>query len=134
MTALFITHWFQFNYAEPGQPFYRAADWPNVFVVLPLAILGYLYLRSRHIAVIASHEALKAAHVEHAAKLDKLLDRFDPTTQGGVSDVLDRLDVSTPGGITIVSEKIDELLSKAPAIETTSAKPKPKLTGRAPSE
>ncbi len=109
MVALFLTHWFQFNYAEPGQPFYRAADWPNVFVVLPLAILGFFYLRSRHLAVMESHRALKAAHVEHVAKLDKLLDRLDPETPGSIHDVLDLLDLETPGGIQILAEKIDRI-------------------------
>src|ERR1035441_4907315 len=109
MLAAFFTHWLQFNYAEPGQPFYKAADWPNVFVVLPLAILGFLYLRSRHLAVIAAHEELKAAHVQHSAKLDRLLDKMDPDSQGGIADVLDRLDPVTPGGLRIVADRIDTL-------------------------
>ena len=32
MLAMFLTHWFQFNYWMPHEVFYKAADWPNVFV------------------------------------------------------------------------------------------------------
>jgi hypothetical protein len=107
--AFFLTHWFQFNYAEPGQPFYRAADWPNVFVILPVAILGFLYVRSRHLAVLAAHRELRAAHVEHAAKLDRLLDHLDPYTPGPIADVLDRLEPKTPGGIGVLNDKLDRV-------------------------
>ena len=113
-----FTHWFQFNYAEPGQPFYRAADWPNVFVDIPLVLGAYLLGRARHITVIESHEALKAAHVAHSAKLDRLLDHFDPDTPGAITDVLDRLDLGTPGGLADLRKVLEQRLN---AIDTRLA-------------
>jgi hypothetical protein len=109
IATFFLTHWFQFNYAEPGAPWYHAADWPNVFVVLPLAILGFLYLRSKHLAILAAHQELKASHDEHAHKLDLLLSHCDPDGQGSIAQVLDRLDEKTPGGLQVIAEKIDLL-------------------------
>jgi hypothetical protein len=109
---MFLTHWFHFNYAEPGQPFYRAADWPNVFVDIPLVIGAYLLGRARHITVIESHNALKLAHLQHAAKLDKLLAHMDPDTPGPITDVLDRLDPVSPGGIAVLDGKLDRLAAK----------------------
>jgi hypothetical protein len=114
VATFFLTHWFQFNYAEPGQPFYRAADWPNVFVVLPLAILGFLYLRSRHLAVMAAHETLKSAHDEHARKLDLLINHLDPDGQGSIAQVLDRLDTTTPGGLKEIADRLDHFTQPQP--------------------
>jgi hypothetical protein len=106
MLAFFLNHWFQFNYAEPGQPFYKAADWPNVFVDIPLVLGAYFLGRARHVTVVEAHDALRAAHVEHAAKLDRLLDHLDPDTPGPMADVLDRLEPSTPSGIGVVLKEI----------------------------
>jgi hypothetical protein len=119
LATFFLTHLWQYMYLPPGEPWYHGEVWPNVYVVLPLAILGYLYFESRHIAVLAAHEELKAAHVEHAEKLDRLLDRFDPETDGGLADVhaaladvRDRLDLSTPGGLKDIADRIDHLQTK----------------------
>jgi len=81
----------------------------NVFAEIPLALALWLLLRARHLAVLAAHAELKAAHVEHAAKLDKLLNKLDPATRGGLTDVLDRLDPETPGGLRVLDEKLDSL-------------------------
>lgn len=105
-TSTLLLHWAQYNYAAPGHVWYESADWPNVFVVLPLVVLGYLITRSRHITVVEAHKSLARAHVEHAEKLDKLLDKLDPESQGGISDVLDRLDIQTPGGIADLHAEI----------------------------
>jgi len=131
----FLTPWFwEFFFANPQQPhFYEAAVWGNVAAVLPLGILGYLYLRSRHEAVLAAHRELKAAHVEHAEKLDRLLDKMDPTTDGGLAelhtalaDVQDRLDTATPGGLQEIAERLDALAKPRPARKVAVVKVKEK--------
>jgi hypothetical protein len=107
VAIFFLTHWFQFNYMMPHEVWYRAADWSNVFVMLPIAILGFLYIRSRHLAVIESHKALKAAHVEHAEKLDKLLAKLDPETPGSLVAIEDMLNPKTPTGIGEIIKRLD---------------------------
>lgn len=111
--AFFLTHWFQFNYAPLGQPWYQGADWPNVFVLLPLAILGtagFFY----HLAVTkrlhARIDDLATKHDQHAEKLKLVLDALDPETDGGLADVLDRLDPGTPGGLAVIAHKLDDLV------------------------
>lgn len=110
-----MTHLIQFMYFPHGEVWYRGATWSNVFVVLPLAILGFFYIRSRHLAVIAAHEELKLAHVQHSAKLDRLLAHMDPDTPGPITDVLDRLDPGSPGGIAVLDMKLDALAKDRPS-------------------
>jgi hypothetical protein len=106
VVAFFLTHWFQYNYLPLHEIWYRAADWPNMAVMLPIAIGGFLYIRSRHLAVMESHKALRSAHIEHAEKLDKLLDKLDPDTPGSLTNIENALDVSTPGGLTVILDKL----------------------------
>ena len=93
-----VIHWIIYTY------------WPevrgNVYAVVPCGLVAWLYLRSKHRAIVVAHAELKAAHVSHAEKLDKLLDKLDPESQGGISDVLDRLDIQTPGGIADLHAEI----------------------------
>src|ERR1019366_3024055 len=109
VVAFFLTHWFQYNYLPLHEIWYRAADWPNMAAMLPIAIGGFLYIRSRHLAVMESHRALKAAHIDHAEKLDKLLDKLDPATDGGLADIKDALDPTTPSGIGVLLDRIEDL-------------------------
>lgn len=138
MLALFFTHWWQYNFAPPGQPVWMGAAWPNVAAVLPLAVLGVVgwvwhrgamkELHGKVDALATLHDAhvatLNAQHAGNADRLKKILDAVDPETDGGIGVVLDRLDVSTPGGIKDV-------------LDAVQAKPRPAPTarsGKAPSE
>src|ERR1035441_8189235 len=107
--AAFLMRWVQFNFSPPHEPWYHGATWANVVAIVPCALALWLWLRARHLTILAAHAELKAAHVEHAAKLDKLLNKLDPDTRGGISDVLDQLDPETPGGLQVLDEKLDSL-------------------------
>lgn len=109
-----MLHFLQYNFAPSGQQFYAGAAWPNVVAMVPCGIVLWLWLRSKHVAVSEAHEALKAAHLEHAEKLDQLLKSVDPDAEGKISDVLDRLDPSTPSGIGVIASKLDELAPPKP--------------------
>ena len=104
-----MIHWFQYNFAPHAELWYRGAIWPNVFVILVVAPLTFLWLRGKHLAILAAHDSLKAAHVEHAEKLDRLLNKLDPDTEGGIATVLDRLDENTPHGVGAIHEKLKAL-------------------------
>jgi len=62
-----LTHWFQFNYAPPGQPFYQGATWGNVFVILVVAPLGWLWSRTKFWPIRPVRRALDSLH----AKVDE---------------------------------------------------------------
>lgn len=98
MLALFLTHFWHYMYAPHGEPWYRAAVWPNLVVVSVLAPLGWLWAKTRWWPLRPIHSALRglhekadethrkldehaALHAEHAeslnalhGKLDRLLD------------------------------------------------------------
>jgi hypothetical protein len=122
LAAFFLTHaWHFFFQPGGGAQWYTGNVYGNLVAIVPTGLIFFLYLRSRHLAVLAAHEELKLAHVEHAAKLDKLLDHFDPDTPGPMTDVLDRLDLHTPGGVTDLLKALEPRLS---AIDTRlAAKP-----------
>jgi hypothetical protein len=86
-----MIHFLQFFFAQPGKPWYEAAVYGNIVAVAPCGAILWLWLRSRHVAVLEAHEALKAAHLSHAEKLDRLLDHFDPDT-GTVAELHMKLD------------------------------------------
>ena len=73
MLAFFLTHWLYFNYAEPGQPWYHAADWPNVFVILIVAPLGFIWSKTRfwplvplkHVYEHSLHHSLMLEEMHH---------------------------------------------------------------------
>jgi len=46
--SFFLSHWFAFNYAPTGGAWWTGAVWPNVFVVLVAAPLGWLWSRTRY--------------------------------------------------------------------------------------
>ena len=54
--------------------------WPevrgNVYAILPCAVVAFLWLRSKHAAIQAAHERLHG-------KLDDVLDKWDPDSDGG---------------------------------------------------
>ena len=87
--------------------------WPevrgNVYAIVPCGIAAFFWFRSKHLAILASHEALKVAHVEHSEKLDSLLDSMDPDSDGGMQTVLDRLDPESDGGIKVLRDDIAKL-------------------------
>ena len=110
LAVFFLTHAYRFFFAPGGgAQWYTGNVYGNLVAIIPTGLLLFLYLRSRHLAVLAAHEELKAAHVQHSAKLDRLLDKMDTDSQGGIADVLDRLDPVTPGGLRIVADRIDTL-------------------------
>ena len=80
--------------------------WPevrgNVYAILPCAVVAFLWLRSKHAAIQAAHERLHG-------KLDDVLDKWDPDSDGGMSDVLDRLDENTPHGIGAIREDLKHI-------------------------
>lgn len=92
-------HAWQFFFHPPHVPWYTGNTYGNLVAIIPTGLLLFAYIRSKHLAVIESHKALKAAHVEHAEKLDKLLDKLDPETPGSLVAIEDMLDPATPSGI-----------------------------------
>jgi hypothetical protein len=116
MIASFLpVHAYEFFFQPGGgAQWYTGNVYGNLVAIVPTGILLWLYLRSRHLAVLEAHEALRVAHVSHAEKLDKLLDRFDPATDGGIAEVhkaiagvRDQLDVDTPGGLHEIAARLD---------------------------
>jgi len=96
--------------------FYEALVWGNVWAILPCGIIAFLYVRSKHLAIVAAQEELKAAHISHAEKFNKLLDKLDPESDGGIQEIhdtvqiiKDQVDENTPGGIKTVLDKIDKI-------------------------
>ena len=94
-------HWFQYNFLPSNEPWYHGSIWPNVFVILVVAPLGWLWLR-------AKHKALEAAHKSHDEKLKEILRHLDPEAESdGMLDLIaDRVDETTPGGIKAVLDAI----------------------------
>jgi hypothetical protein len=112
MIATFYSHWFQYNFAPTHGSWYSGAIWPNVFVILVVGPLGYLWLR-------AKHDALLEAHKAHNEKLELILRHLDPEAEmDGLLDLIaDRVDETTPHGIGAVLAALKPVRSK------------PKLTG-----
>jgi len=107
IAVVFFYHAYQFFFQPGGgAQWYTGNVYGNLVAIVPTGLIFFLYLRSRHLAVLAAHAELKAAHVDHAAKLDRLLDHLDPDTPGPMADVLDRLEPSTPSGIGVVLKEI----------------------------
>lgn len=109
--ALFLTHWWEYNFIPAHEAWYHGATWPNVFVLLPLSVLGFIGWLWHKGAVDETHkkiDALAKKHDEHAEKLKKVLDALDPETDGGIQEVMDRLDPETPGGLEVLDTKIDK--------------------------
>jgi hypothetical protein len=111
LATIFLAHWGHWI-IERYWPEVRG----NVYAVVPCGLAAFLWLRSRHLAVLVAHEELKIAHAEHARKLDKLLDKLDPSTDGGITEVhaaitevKDQLNVDTPGSLQVVVERITTL-------------------------
>ncbi len=68
MSVVFFWHWLQFNYTGgPGEPFYRAATWPNVFVIAIVAPLGYLWSKTKFWPLRPLKHVL--SHVVHASRM-----------------------------------------------------------------
>jgi hypothetical protein len=124
LATFFLSHAWWFFFDPRGAEWYEGNVYGNLVAIVPTGLIFFLYLRSRHLAVIAAHEEMKAAHVEHAEKLDKLLDKLDPSSDGGIADVhaaiaevKDALDPVTPGGLHVVVERLDDLKPKSPGGE-----------------
>jgi hypothetical protein len=110
LATVFFAHawWFFFDPGH-GAQWYEGNVYGNLVAIIPTGVLLFLYLRSRHLAVVAAHQELKKAHDEHARKLDLVLKHFDPEGQGSIAQVLDALDPVSPGGLQVIAEKIDAL-------------------------
>jgi hypothetical protein len=100
-------HTWQFFFNPPTGPWYTGNVYGNLVAIIPTGLLLFAYIRSRHLAVIESHKALKAAHVEHAEKLDKLLSKLDPETPGSLVAIEDMLNPETPTGIGEIIKRLD---------------------------
>ena len=137
MLATFVSHaWHFFFQPGHGSQWYEGNVYGNLVAIVPSGVLLWLYLRSRHLAILTAHAELKAAHVDHAEKLDKLLNKLDPDTRGGITDVLNRLEVSTPGGIQLLDAKVERigqsianLHSKSDTIDTRLATKRSPVAG-----
>lgn len=72
--------------------------WPevrgNVYAIVPCALLGFFWLRSKHLALARAHRA-------HSAQLKLILQHLDPeaATDGLLDLIADRVDHTTPGGV-----------------------------------
>jgi hypothetical protein len=97
-----ILHFLQFNYDTPGAPWYKAADWPNVFVLLPLVVLTIIHSEWRHSKLHARMDKIAESHKAILLLLDP--DAEDSPWQ----DVLDRLDPATPSGIGEIIARLDQ--------------------------
>jgi hypothetical protein len=62
MAVFFLTHWLQFNYAPHGEVWYRAAVWPNVFVIAIVGPLGWVWARTRFWPLRPIRHALTGLH------------------------------------------------------------------------
>ncbi len=100
-------HAWQFFFNPPSGPWYTGNVYGNLVAIVPTGLLLFAYIRSRHLAVLESHRVLKIAHIEHAEKLDKLLDALDPQTPGSLKNIEDALDPTTPSGIGVIIEKLE---------------------------
>lgn len=65
--AFFLTHWFRYNYAPNGQPFYLGADWPNAFILLVLAPAGWLWSHTKWWPLRPIRHALRTLHTKFDA-------------------------------------------------------------------
>ena len=93
----------------------------NVLAIIPCGVVAFLWLRSKHLAIVAAHESLKAAHVAHSEKFDAVLDKWDPDSPGGITEVLDRLDPSTKGGLGDTHAVVRETRNLAASVDTRLA-------------
>jgi hypothetical protein len=108
-TIFFLhAHFWEFFFGEVGKHFYEGNVYGNLVAIIPTGLLLFAYIRSRHLAVIESHKALKAAHVEHAVKLEKILDALDPETDSKtqIDRIAELADDQKPGGVTVVLEEL----------------------------
>jgi hypothetical protein len=102
MVAFFLTHFWHFEFAPVGEPWYHGQVWGNVVAVLPMALLalgGLLY----------HHVVLRRLHAAHDRHLKLLVDLLDPATDGGLAIVVDRLDETTPRGLKAVIDELETL-------------------------
>lgn len=78
--AFFLTHWFEFNYSgQPGEPWYHAATWPNVFVIAITFSAGWVWSKTKfwplrplkHILAHVRHHTMLLEEVHHLAHTGK---------------------------------------------------------------
>ncbi len=88
----------------------------NILAIIPSGLLLWLYLRSKHAAVMEAHETLRVLHMEQHEKLVKRLDKLDPDADDGVRAALnvieDQLNPNSEGGIHPIIERLDKVLEK----------------------
>jgi hypothetical protein len=98
--GLFLTHWFQYNFAPVRHPWYEGAVWPNVFVLLPLAILATA-------GAVYHHFVLKHLHEGHDRHLASILDALaERKTEAKLDHIAALVDTTQPGGLTVVLDEI----------------------------
>jgi hypothetical protein len=69
---MFFIHFFHFFYDPSGAPWYQGAVWSNVFVILVLAPLGYLWSKTKFWPLNLVHKKLDSLHVKHDAHAEQL--------------------------------------------------------------
>jgi hypothetical protein len=92
LATFFLAHWFFFFFV--GKPWYLAAIWGNVFCILVLAPLGWIWSKTKFFPLrplnesvrllhkkvdqsIAHHEAHAQQLQEHGEKLEHLISRIE---------------------------------------------------------
>ena len=125
--AFFLTHFWQYNYAPAHEVYYHGAAWPNVAVIPLAAICLGIY----HYVVTKPLHREHMAALAHDKKLaEEVLKHLDPeaATDGMLDRIADRVDETTPGGVGALAERIDrvgksvaELHSKSDVIDTRLA-------------
>jgi hypothetical protein len=112
LATFFFSHAYHFFF-QPGHgsQWYEGNVFGNLVAIIPSGVLLWLYLRSRHLAVLEAHQALRIAHVSHAEKLDKILEHLDPeaATDGMLDVIADRVDLDSPGGLQVLAERLEGL-------------------------
>ena len=73
----------------------------NVYAILPCAVVAFFWVRAKHTALVEAHQK-NSKHLEHLLKaldpeeetdnmLDRIADKVDETTPGGIESVLKAL-------------------------------------------
>lgn len=93
-----MSHWLTVYWAEVKG---------NVYAIGPCAVVAAF-------VVWVKHRALMEAHRAHAVKLTRILEHLDPDaeTDGLLDRIADRVDEQTPGGIRAVIDRVDALRPK----------------------
>ena len=97
----------RFFFAPLHEPWYHGAVWGNVVAVVPLGLMGFFWLRSKHIA-------LTEVHAQHNRHLESILAALDPEAESETTlDLIaDKVDETTPGGLGTIRERLETIAPK----------------------